>query len=1217
MATTVTWILDANSKYEVSSKEHLIQIMNDGAIYANTGDVPTPPGNQWGRADYIQTADIDLLGDSTNIRSMGFTSNWAGEYDGNGFTVSNWVYVEVNFPNPATTSFSGVFCAMNGGTVKNFRLAGVCSLSGFTLNTGFICDSVFNTSTVSNIEVDLSPGSFIAQSSTQTGTMNVGTIFGRLASSGSTTGITFKGQIDSITSSDSASNVFTGGLVGWFFNSSGTNTLFRNLGTFPSGLTGNFVGGVVGAITNSNLTKALNAMTGDITNIAAGSSYIGGVIGELGQNSTSLTNNEFVNSMTGNITGDSFAVGGVIGRHLQESGSTVHSLFNYMTGDVTNTANDRVGGMIADGDSDTNITTSINAMSGHVRYPTTGDIVTAGAEANIDTSFGLTYEVERNITTTPLGLPTDPATGLPVFDLSATDPNGVVLTFDFVFGNIPPPVVWVLDANGKHEISSKEHLIQLMHAGTLYANEGTIPTSWLVSDYIQTVDIDLLGDSTNIAPIGIHTSAFLGEYDGNGFSISNWSYVDPDFATDNPVRDVGLFGFINGATVKNVTLDGVCTMSGFRERCGMVVGNANASDVFNIDCNLSSGSFLTQSTTMAHPGWINAGTVLGNLINCTVTAITFRGVLDHLTLTSNSTTNIVAGVVARVQTCTIDLMRNLGTFPSGLSSNNLIGGVAGEATGTMRNLINGMTGDLVCNGNAGGVAGLYYAEPTAGEFINSMKGNITGGGTVGGVIGFFLPSAGSTMPSLMNYMAGDITASNTANRAGGIIGDAANTDVDLSTSINAMNGDVYNTVLGKDYAVTDLAFVDTSYGLTFTVDAYGTTTPITGIPTDPGTGLPVVVLTATDADSVVHTFDFVFGNLPRYFNQLIIESPIETNIVELEIYDTLGTNIALLGTASSPNFHASGPPGNANDGTTNHTNNHSAINIPTNSVSIWTLDLDREYTLSEINKVVFYNRDLTTRPDLDLTGQGATISFHSADGDSPEQVGVLTNDLLQEFVINVLPEFLLPTAGVTSISATVVEVTGALTYLINITESPSGTTRVAHTGISTGDVTIGALTPETTYVLQLYADTGSGYALEDTELVTTLANSAENYDTSVYGSDGVFDLSTLDNSSFALLGEVLNDVFTTGDKLEINLGPTTSAVAFVKVGEAVSTEDSILVPFSTAGGAGQAITMNLSDTTTVAVSYDDVNNALTIGSEIVQVGDSTVIDGKKLTVKEL
>lgn len=151
----------------------------------------------------------------------------------------------------------------------------------------------------------------------------------------------------------------------------------------------------------------------------------------------------------------------------------------------------------------------------------------------------------------------------------------------------------------------------------------------------------------------------------------------------------------------------------------------------------------------------------------------------------------------------------------------------------------------------------------------------------------------------------------------------------------------------------------------------------------------------------------------------------------------------------------------------------------------------------------------------------------------------------------------------------------------------------------------------------MYADTGSGYQLEDTETVTTLANTAANCDTSVYGSNGGFNLSVLDSSSFTLLDEVINDLFTTGDKPEINLGTTTSDVGFVKVGESVSTDDSILVPFSSSAGSGQAITMNLSDTTTVAVAYDDVNNSLDIGGSTVQVGESIVIDGKKLTVKDV
>lgn len=1216
MATTVTWVLDANSKYEVSSREHLIQIMHDGAIYTNAGDVPTPPDNLWGRADYIQTAEIDLLGDSTNIRSMGYSSNWAGEYDGNGFTVSNWVYVEESFPSPTTTVFHGFFSHINNGTVKNFRLAGVCSLSGFNDGGGFICDRVLS-GTVSNIEVDLSPGSFIEQSATQTGSMSVAPVFGRLESSGVTTGITFKGQIDSITVSGSASNVYLGGLVGWLRNSSGTNTLFRNLGTFPGGLTGNWVGGVVGLLTNSNLTKALNAMTGDITNIAAGNSYIGGVIGELGQNSTSLTNNEFVNSMTGNITGDSFAVGGVIGRHLQESGSTVHSLFNYMTGDVTNTANDRVGGMIADGDSNTNITTSINAMSGHVRYPTTGDIVTAGAEANIDTSFGLTYEVERNITTTPLGLPTDPATGLPVFDLTSTDPDNVTYTFDFVFGNIPPPVEWVLDANSKYEISSKEHLIQLMNEGTLFENTGTVPTDWRLSSYIQTTDIDLLGDSTDIVPIWCG-----GGYDGNGFTVFNWVYVEPSYPSTPTVDHVGFFDrTYSNAVVKNFRMAGVCSISGFKTQAAFVSSYfLESSSVYNIEVDLSPGSFI-QNTNSSSFNTRIGGVCAYIATTGTVTDVTLKG---ELTITPSTNANTastmggIAGDIANSGPCT--LLRNLATFPNPLKG-QLAGGITGRIYRTsVTKVLNAMTGDITQNpvgSYIGGIAGLVIQNVVSetSEFVNSMKGNITCNATnshCAGMFGYLVQDSGATIHSMFNYMTGDITNTFSSSNAAGLVS-LGNANTNLTTSINAMNGQVRMPTTNEPSSDAE-SNIDILFGLTYDIERNITTTPL-GLPTDPEVGLPIFDFIATDPDSVVHTFEFVFGNLPRVFNQFQITSAdVYISMAELEIYDMTGTNIALLGTASSnASTNASHAP-RGNDGNTDP--NYSSgtvtdLHLSTGGVT-WTLDLDREYTLAEINKVVFYNRSTSQARAI-----GSTIAFNSPDGGAPEQVGVLTSDSIQEFVVTPAPEFLLPTPRVSSISATVVEVAGAFAYRITVTDVAAGTISTAHNGISTGDVTIRRLSPETNYVLQLFANSGSGYELVDTENVTTLANSPSNYDKTTFGSNGKFDLTALDDSSFALLGEVMNDVFTTGEELEINIGARKSKVAFVKRGESVSTDDSILAPFSSTAGSGQAFTMNLSDSSEVSVAYDETDNSLDIGGATVQVGGSIVIDGKKLTANDV
>lgn len=364
----------------------------------------------------------------------------------------------------------------------------------------------------------------------------------------------------------------------------------------------------------------------------------------------------------------------------------------------------------------------------------------------------------------------------------------------------------------------------------------------------------------------------------------------------------------------------------------------------------------------------------------------------------------------------------------------------------------------------------------------------------------------------------------------------------------------------------------------------------------------------------------------RFFNQLQMNkySTQQFQFAEIEILDRNGTNIAPLGTVSGFTTESAtiiGPAAYAIDGNTNNiysntepSTNSIAIVKSENGVATLTLDLDRDYAFTEIRKIIVYNRLDHTATEWFI---GVVITLHSSDGEAPVEIGVTTADLIQEFVVAPVIDFLLPTARATSISATVVEVAGASSYQINITESPSGTTLISYTGISTGDVIIGSLIPETTYVLQLSVDKGSGYVLEDTKTVTTLTNSAANYDKSVYGSNGVFDLSTLDSSSLALLDEVMNDLFATGDKLDIKLGTTTSDVAFVKVGEAVSTDDSILVPFRSTGGVGQAITMNLSDNSTVSVTYDDVNNSLNIGGSTVQVGDSIVIDGKKLTVKDL
>ena len=652
-----------------------------------------------------------------------------------------------------------------------------------------------------------------------------------------------------------------------------------------------------------------------------------------------------------------------------------------------------------------------------------------------------------------------------------------------------PAVNWVLDANSKYEISTKDHLLQLMHQGALYTNIGSVPPDWILSSFIQTADIDLEGDSTNIVPIGtgVYTEGFRGEYDGNGFTIFNWVYVDPNYpgvsSDSGEYSVIGLFGSIQRfGVVKNVRMAGVCSISGFYQLAGFLTGSTlQSASVYNIEVDLSPGSFIANSND--HTTGTTIGGVIGNIYGPgPFVALTLKGELEILPSTNNIVTS-VGGVVGSCHSANGTLFRNLATFTSPLNGQR-VGGVIGRLRySSMTKLMNAMIGDINGTYSVGSVVGEGRQDSATNvfaEYVSSMKGTVTATGTnstSGGVLGWLDQEPGATVHSLFNYMGGDVVNTWSADNAGGLFS-RGDSNTNILTSINAMNGSVRMPTVSSPSSGCE-ANIDTSFGLTYEVERNITTTPITGLPTDQDTGLPIFDLTATDPDGFTHTFDFVFGNLP--------------------VFD------------------------------------------------------------------------------------------------------------------------IVPTAGVTSISATVVEIAGALTYQIRVGESgTTGTTTVTHTGISAGDFTIKALTPATTYTLELYADTGSGYSLVDTETVTTLANSAANYDTSVYGSDGKYDLSTLDGSSFSLLKEVINDVFSTGDKLEINLGSSNkSEVAFVKVGEAVSTEDSILVPFDSAGGSGQVITMNLSDTSTVSVTYDDVNNALNIGGSTVQVGESVVVDGKKLTVKDL
>ena len=87
----------------------------------------------------------------------------------------------------------------------------------------------------------------------------------------------------------------------------------------------------------------------------------------------------------------------------------------------------------------------------------------------------------------------------------------------------------------------------------------------LSADYILMADIDLTG--FDLAPIGSDADRFTGTFDGNGFTIRNFTYDGFPFESF-----VGLFGATNGAILTDITLENIDVTGVLR--VGGLVGQA-------------------------------------------------------------------------------------------------------------------------------------------------------------------------------------------------------------------------------------------------------------------------------------------------------------------------------------------------------------------------------------------------------------------------------------------------------------------------------------------------------------------------------------------------------------------------------------------------------------------------------------------------------------------
>ncbi|MFR9602959.1 MAG: GLUG motif-containing protein [Rikenellaceae bacterium] len=274
-----------------------------------------------------------------------------------------------------------------------------------------------------------------------------------------------------------------------------------------------------------------------------------------------------------------------------------------------------------------------------------------------------------------------------------------------------------------------------------------------------TKDIDLAG--AEFTSIGSYASvSFQGVFDGGGHTISGL-YINKVDQTES--GDYGLFGYIDGATIKNVNVSGSMTGSIKTTEdymcIGGIVGDASNSTVTN--CSFSG--------SLEGDDYSYVGGIVGYAYNSTVTNCSFSGSISVTDI--EDTWGYFGGVAAYASSSTVTYCYNSGSiyvdydgsfFPS-------VGGVVGSSgsTNTIINCYNNGTVESVGNVNIGGVMGSGDYGDILANCYNSASVKGSSSKCIGGIMGSV--SSGGSVTNC--YNSGSVEDNSSSYFIGGVAGE--------------------------------------------------------------------------------------------------------------------------------------------------------------------------------------------------------------------------------------------------------------------------------------------------------------------------------------------------------------------------------------------------------------------------------------------------------------
>lgn len=308
-----------------------------------------------------------------------------------------------------------------------------------------------------------------------------------------------------------------------------------------------------------------------------------------------------------------------------------------------------------------------------------------------------------------------------------------------------------------YEIKSEENLMSLINE----VNNSALNFKGVA--FKLTGDVVLSGKWKPIGYTkGQSNRAFSGTFDGGNFKISG-------LTVDETTNPAGLFGIIQGATIKNLKLEGTVKGGSY---ASLLVGKAESSVIQNVEISgtVEGGDFtggvagsLSKTTlenvtmTGTVTGKSSVGGIAGTAItsalknvvnNASVTgSATVGGIVSNLSMDASlekcinkgavTGTQDVAGVAAKASQTSIAMSGNEGAVKASDQTASSVGGVVAVASNSA--LINQVYNIATIEvGEILGVGGIVGKLSTNSMLKNAFnQGNVVGGaGTqVGGVVG--------------------------------------------------------------------------------------------------------------------------------------------------------------------------------------------------------------------------------------------------------------------------------------------------------------------------------------------------------------------------------------------------------------------------------------------------------------------------------------------------